>query len=264
MDDVDAYYRLLASGGYAATRATESPWSHEQQHGGPPLALAAYAMLRAHPSDDRRPASIALDFLGAIPRREVTLSTAVRRPGTRIDLLEARLEAEGRAFAEVRMWRVRRDASLAVPAVPDASDVACALPPEQAQRFFGETGAWGYGEAIEWRFLRGGMESLGAASVWTRVRGDLVAGEPIDPLARALVVADSANGVSAVLPMREWLFVPTGIVVTLRRDPIGEWIRLDAETIVGPDGRAICRAELHDRTGLFAAVDQTLFIARRT
>src|ERR1700735_3017861 len=39
--------------------------------------------------------------------------------------------------------------------------------------------AAGYGRSIEWRFTRGGLDRLGAADVWARVRLPLVDGVPL-------------------------------------------------------------------------------------
>ena len=52
---------------------------------------------------------------------------------------------------------------------------------------------------MENRFAAGGFREPGPAAVWLRMRQPLVAGEPIAPLARVLVAADSGNGVSAAL-----------------------------------------------------------------
>jgi hypothetical protein len=51
-----------------------------------------------------------------------------------------------------------------------------------------------------------------------------------------LAVADSANGVSAVLSWDEWLFINTELTVHFRREPRGEWICLDAETSIAHGG----------------------------
>jgi hypothetical protein len=41
-------------------------------------------------------------------------------------------------------------------------------------------------------------------------------------LQRVLAVADSGNGVSAVLPLGEWLFINPELTVHFRREPRGE------------------------------------------
>ena len=42
MTDGDAFYLPLGDNRYEPTRATESPWDRDAQHGGPPAALLAH------------------------------------------------------------------------------------------------------------------------------------------------------------------------------------------------------------------------------
>jgi hypothetical protein len=78
-----------------------------------------------------------------------------------------------------------------------------------------------------------------------------------------LAVADSGNGVSAVLPIGEWLFINTELTVHVRREPRGEWICLDAATVIGRDGPGLARSTLLDREGVVAHGAQSLFVTRR-
>jgi hypothetical protein len=74
---------------------------------------------------------------------------------------------------------------------------------------------WGYGRSIEWRFTRGGFDSPGAADVWARVRLPLVAGVALTGQDRALILADSANGLSLSLLLTKWFSIPPTITATL-------------------------------------------------
>ena len=104
------------------------------------------------------------------------------------------------------------------------------LPDPQPQLFFGDDDQSGYGRATEWRTVSGGYASTtGRADVSTRCRIPLIAGRPLDGLARFAIVADSANGLSAPLSFREWLFIPPGVTIRLHRYPAGEWVRLAGE-----------------------------------
>jgi hypothetical protein len=64
------------------------------------------------------------------------------------------------------------------------------------------------------------------------VRVPLVRDEPTSDLQRMLVVADSTNGISAALPMDQWLSIPPSLTVVIRRPPVGEWFMLDAQTSI--------------------------------
>jgi Thioesterase-like superfamily len=138
------------------------------------------------------------------------------------------------------------------------------LPDPQPQLFFGDDDQWGYGRATEWRTVSGGYASTsGRADVWTRVRIPLIAGRPLDGLARFAVVADSANGLSAPLSFREWLFIPPGVTMHLHRYPAGEWVRLTANSDPGRDGIGLTDGTLSDATGRCGTVTQPLLVAPR-
>jgi hypothetical protein len=177
-------------------------------------------------------------------------------------MVEARLWADDRLAVTATAWRIRTEPGAtaqhaATSAVPD-------LPPESPTTFFpGLSEDWGYGRAVDWRFLDGGYAELGPARVWTRLRIPLVAGEATSPLQHLLVVADSANGLSGELPMREWLFIPPTLTVTMVRPPTTEWLLMDARTTLGADGTGLSEARVYDERGVVACVAQPLLVARR-
>ena len=67
--DLEAFYLPLGGNRFAPTRATESPWDTDAQHGGPPSALLAHLAADAArvTGAGSRPARISVDFFGAIP-----------------------------------------------------------------------------------------------------------------------------------------------------------------------------------------------------
>jgi hypothetical protein len=181
------------------------------------------------------------------------------RPGRRTQLAEAVLSAGGRPAVVARAWHLAVDRSVPAPAATVPAD----LPAAQPQRFFPGLEGWGYGHAIEWRFVGGGYaEFSGRADVWTRVRVPLVAGTELNGMQRALIVADSANGVSAPLDLREWLFIPPGLTVHAVRPPVGEWVRMRATSRPGDDGIGLTEARLADAAGECAIVAQPILVAR--
>ena len=95
------------------------------------------------------------------------------------------------------------------------------------------------------------------------MRVPLVAGEEPTGVQRVLVVADSGNGVSAVLPFDQWLFINTELTVHFRRPARGEWICLDAETSIASGGAGLARSVLSDDEGVVAQGAQALLVAPR-
>ena len=76
-----------------------------------------------------------------------------------------------------------------------------------------------------------------------------------------IVVADSGNGVSAVLEWDKYLFINPELSVHVLRAPEGEWVCLEARTEVESAGLAT--SVLSDRSGPVARGAQSLFVARR-
>ncbi|MGB8266750.1 MAG: thioesterase family protein [Candidatus Velthaea sp.] len=249
---------------FAPTLATSSPWDDRAQHGGPPTALLAYAVNRNHPREDAIVARATIDFLGTIPRIPLRVRTRIVRPGARVELSEAVLSGidDGRDYLIGRFWRIRV-AEIALPAQA-AAEPPPPLPAAQPQRFFhGMRDDWGYGNALELRFVNGSLRDYGPADGWSRVRVPLVAGVPLDPLSRVLVVADSANGISVELPLAEYYSIPPGLSVTLDRYPQGEWVYLNARTRLTAHGVGHTEGWLADGGGRFGLISQPLLIEKR-
>ena len=255
------YYERLDQNRYLATRATESPWDERLQHGSPPTALLAHAMLAAHPRDGMRLARITSEFLGPIPRAEMTVRTSVLRPGKRIELLEGTLSSGGRDVVSARAWRIATQPPGSIPPATTPPDIPPPLPQPQPPRAW--LSGWGYGESMEWRYARGNPDAPGPAAVWARTQIPLIAGEPVAPLDRALLLVDSANGISGELPMGPYMFVPPSLSVALERYPRGEWVLLEARTTLTDDGLGVCTARLADAEGYFGSSTQALLVEKR-
>jgi hypothetical protein len=184
-------------------------------------------------------------------------SVAVERPGRSVELLAGELRADDRVVLRARAWRVLRSPvgtpAEAPVALPDTADPP---PPELGERF-------GYAHAVEWRWARGGWSERGPATVWTRMRVPVVEGEEPTPRQRAIVVADSGNGASNVLDWGRYLFINTELTVHFIREPVGEWVLLDAATQIGEGGAGLATSVLSDRDGPVARGAQALLIAPR-
>ena len=244
---------------YVPSELTRGPWDPGAQHAGPPTALLGRALETA----DLIVGRITVEILRPVPIVPLTVATRVLRPGRNVELVEAALhEAEGnrRELARATAWRLRRASG--VPASPDEPPAA---PPEAAtvEPFFPTGEETGYHTAMDVRFLSGGFVDLGPAVVWLRMRQPLVAGEPPSPLVRALVAADTGNGVSAELDFHAYVFINTELTVHLFREPEGEWVCLDAVTRTGAEGVGLSESVLADARGRFGRSDQTLFVRER-
>ncbi len=63
-----------------------------------------------------------------------------------------------------------------------------------------------------------------------------------------------------MLDPAQWLFINSELTVHVLREPVGEWIGLDAATAVGPRGVGIARSALHDCEGQVAMGTQALLV----
>lgn len=250
-----SFYLPLGDNQFRPTRSTESPWDTEMQHGGPPAALLG----RVLAVEGLRLARISVDFLGPIPRRDFRVEVSTIKPGRLTTLNEARMVVDGRVAVTARAWHL---APGPTPPVSTPADHADPLP--ETENAFPGMEEWGYGLATEWRVSKGELGwSDGETHVWTRVRMPLIDGQELDGQDRALIVADSANGLSAVLPLDDWLSIPPTMTTTLLRPATGEWVHLACRTALSNDGLGLTSGELYDFDGAIGQVSQPLVVRAR-
>jgi hypothetical protein len=262
----DTFYLPAGADTWLATSHTTGPWDARAQHAGPPSALLGRAIQRCAPRDDMIVSRFTCDILGAIPVGEISVRARLARPGRSVELLEAVASADGREVAKATAWRVKRADA---PRVAPRSEPPPPLPAEPSP---GGADAWpavsrgwvdGYLSAIEWRPVRGHFTEPGPATVWARMRYPLVPDEEPGPLERVLAIADSGNGASSELDLREWLFINPELTVHLHREAIGEWICLDAQAVISPGGAGLATSVLSDTAGQIGVGAQALLVTRR-
>jgi len=257
----DAFYEPDGEG-YRATELTRGPWDPDSQHAGPPAALLGHAIETLEDAADFHVGRITFEILGAVPIGHLRPSAEIVRPGRRVQLVEAELEADGEVVMRARAWRIRTgDVE-----IPDDLLHRQAVRGPEAGRdapFFPTGHDTGYHSAMEYRFLEGEFLEPGPAKVWMRMRHPLIEGVEITPLQRILTAADSGNGVSATLDYRSHLFINVDLTLHLERLPAGEWVGLDAITLPQPNGVGTSDTLLFDQTGRIGRALQTLLVASR-
>jgi hypothetical protein len=256
-----AFYVSKGSGVYQATSATTGPWDAGLQHGGPPIALLARSLEEQGAPAGLRLARIAVDFFSPVPVSEVSITTEVLRGGSRIQISGATMQAGGRVVLRATAFHVLAQPGRS-PAVPSSFAVP-GLPSKGVEARFPGMERFPYGDALEWRFATGGFAELGPATVWSRSRIPLVQGSALSGLQRVLIMADAANGISAVLPFDTWTFVPIDLLVTTQRLPVEEWVGMASQTTLGTDGVGMTDTILFDEHGAFGRSLQTLYVAPR-
>jgi hypothetical protein len=256
----DAFFVREDARRYVPTELTRGPWDPDAQHAGPPAALLGTALERHQARPDAQVVRVTCEILRPVPLAPLTVATERLRPGRSVELLAATLSADDEPVMRATAWRVRTaDLALDVPAEPPPPGPGSA----QEKPFFPTGETVGYHTAMEVRFVRGGFTEQGRATAWMRMRHPLIAGEAPSPLARVLIAADSGNGVSGVLDYRRWLFINTDLTVYLHREPVGEWVCLDATTTVEPHGVGLATSVIADEHAVIGRGLQALFVAAR-
>jgi hypothetical protein len=246
---------------FVATELTRGPWDPRFQHAGPPSGLLVRAVERCPSETPMQVVRIALDILRPVPIGPLTVAAEVARPGRNVELIDARLRDEDGVVVRASAWRIRRT-ELDIPRPDDGPSMPG---PEQGERkpFFPTGIEVGYHTAMDWSFVSGGFQDQGPAEVWLRTTVALVAGEEPSPIQRVLIAADSGNGVSGALDYHRYLFINTDLVVSLHREPEGEWIGMDARTVPEPTGIGLAATILHDERGPIGRATQSLLVAER-
>ena len=255
---MESFYEQLGAGRFRATAHTAGPWSEKAQHLGPVSALLARELERCQPREDAVIRRVSVDALGPVPVDELEVTSRVLRPGRSVELVSAEVSAGGRTAATARAWRMVRGET-----GPQAGGGPEPLGDRSRWAPLPVLDGWntGYAAAVEWRFAPDAEP--GRAQVWARARVPLLPDEEPSGLQRVLTIADSGSGVSSRLDMGAWMFANTDLTVHLHREPVGEWVGLDSETVIGPDGAGTGTSVLHDDSGPVGRGEQALLVTPR-
>jgi hypothetical protein len=82
-------------------------------------------------------------------------------------------------------------------------------------------------------------------------------------MCRALLVADSGSGVSMAVDPTKYTFLNVDLTLILHRDPVGEFVFLDARTTMSGTGTGLAETQLADTSGVVGSGLQTLLVTRR-
>ena len=116
-------------------------------------------------------------------------------------------------------------------------------------------------DAIEVRFAHGRFGG-GNSTAWFRLRVPVVEGETPSPLQRLAAAADFGNGISAPVSWDHFMFINPDLTIYIEREPVGEWICLEATTRIPPDGVGLAESVLYDERGRVGRATQALWSRR--
>jgi Thioesterase-like superfamily len=204
------------------------PWDPRMQHGSAPAALVVWAAEAIPTPVPMQISRVTIDLMRPVPVAPLTIETEILREGRKIQLCTVSLKADGVVVVGASVLKIKSQ--------------ALALPPEIS------------GLPVE---LPGPDQSI--------VEPANFAGSPFVKCIsmRAVVAADFSNGTAAVLDFRQWTFINADLTVSFARQPVGDWVLLDGESFIGPDGAGLATARLADRSGYFGRAVQSLVIEQR-
>lgn len=259
-------FQPLAEGAWRATELTRGPWEPTHQHAGPPTALVAREIARAAaPMGLAHFARLTANLLRPIPIGELAVAVSTDYAGRNAAHFSAVLSAKGKEVARFTAL-VQRELAMPLPeGLPGHPLPRAPKPPQDcpAGRFpFASAERLGYSDLVETRVAAGTLFG-GPCAIWFRLRHPLVAGEAPAPFERVAVAADSGNGISAILDYRKYLFVNSDLTINLLRQAAGEWICIEAQTLLGPDSGGIAEARIYDEHGLIGRSTQSLALRAR-
>lgn len=260
------------AGRLAPTVHARGPWDPSALHGGAPAALLTGELERVQPGAELALARLSFEFIRPVPMAPLDVSVRVTRPGRRVQGLEAELLHDGRVVCRAAALRVQPVPEDAAALVDDPDELGGSEgpgpmpgPERGAPAVFtldGDREASFAATGMEMRWITD-PEQPGPARVWMRLQRPLLPGRDATPLMSLVAAADFANGVSAVLPFGDFLFINADLVICLNRRPRGEWIGLDASTHLPAGGCGRTETVLHDEDGPVGRGLQTLVVQRR-
>jgi len=244
---------------FASTPLTRGPWSPDHQHAGPPSALLACLIERTLPPH-MLVARMTVEILRPVPIAPVTVSLETLRAGRKVQWQAAQLHGPDHAVLARAHALCIRTTPVALPVSGDPVDDPVPAP-EHSEPFQFDffTGEHGYHTGMELRLARGEFGS-GRVAMWMRMRQPLLEGDAPSPLQRVMIAADSGNGVSMALSPAKFSFVNPDLTVYLHRPPSGEWVCLDARTILQEHGIGLADTRLLDEHGPIGRSAQSLVI----
>ncbi|MFD2756946.1 thioesterase family protein [Gulosibacter faecalis] len=258
MTAATSYFVREGATRFRATEHVGGGWNPREQHIAPVIGLLAHVIETDH--RERRGADtlpltrMSCDILGVIPIDAVDVQVTVLRPGRTIELIEARVDHDGRTAAIARAWCAQTfdTADRALSPLP-------AIAPPDAHPEWAAADTWpgGFIASLEARRL---PAERGRASAWVRTGIDLIANEPVSTTARVLGLIDVANGLTDPAPIDEVAFPNLDLTAHLFRTPEPGWLGFDTTATFGPTGAGLTHSILHDAAGPFGAMNQILTV----
>lgn len=259
---LDAYFTRIDEHTFQPEQPCAGAWNDQELHVAPVNGLLVHTMeqwLESRGAGRELAASrISVDYLGVIDFTPVDVAWEVLRPGRAVELVEGVLSQHGRPVMRARVWRL---------AVSDTAAVEGGLaeplphPDECATTAMDDRWPGDYVRTLDVRVA--GEVVPGRGRVWMRTPLAIVAGEQSSMLARSVLIVDTSNGAAIRESPAAWQYPNLDLTIHLLRQPVGDWVGLDASVAFGASGQGITSAVLHDEQGQVGRAELGLLVRAR-
>lgn len=251
---------------YTPTELAHGPWARGFLHGGPVCGLAAHAVEELLPDDGLQPARLVVDLHRAVPAAPLEVTATCERKTRRLALATVSICAAGREVTRATALFLRRSDApheaavgrgIAPLAGPDGLKTTPMIPAEALHLV-----PPGFHREVELRWAPG--RSPEAPAGWFRLPMSLLAGKPTGAFVRAATLSDLGNAIAGLARRAAQssaaAYINPDMTLYLQRNPRGEWIGLELDTIGEADGVGLSHIRLHDTQGAFGhALSARLF-----
>lgn len=196
------------------------------------------------------------------PVASLTIETEILREGKKIQLVAVRLLAGGKEVVRATALRIGKPAEVLPVEIP-YPPLDLRLPKAGDYAMAGAMSSTPFLSGPSARNVKGTFGQAGPAGIWFHATRPIVEGAAISPLMRAAIAGDFCNGTSSALDFRHWTLIDGDLTLSLAREPVGDWILLDAEAWAGPDSIGLVAARLADRDGYFCRAVQSVLFEKR-
>lgn len=248
---------------YIPTPECGGPWSPGHLHGGPVVGLMAHAVEQASENADLRLARLTVDLLRPVPDGPLSVSTRLVRGGKRLQVMEASLFS---GETEVTRANALFLENRTVP-VPDHGcfpENQLEAPTTPLKQSISEAACWdnrycpvGFHTTAEAVVIEG-VSGAGKGIAWMKLPLPLVQGVATSPAVMAATLSDFGNGVGQLNLSSDLGCINTDVSLYLHRDPVGEWLGLDACSRLQETGIGLVETTLFDSQGAVGKLLQAI------